>query len=225
MYENLMTLPLFKGISYQRVSEIVGKTKLDFLKYPEGEIFLRAGDPCKSIKFVISGNVRMSITNMQERFRVLQTLSAPAVISPDYLFGRNTLYPGTARAIDTVSIMQIDKADFITLLQSDEIFLFNYLNIVSTNAQKAIDGVIALTSGALEERIAFWVMALTQLGSTDIVLQARQKDLYSLFGVQRTTFTAALDSLRDRGIISYTPNEIRVNSRLELRSVLLKRPD
>lgn len=225
MYENLMTLPLFKGISYQRVSEIVGKTKLDFLKYPEGEIFLRAGDPCKSIKFVISGNVRMSITNMQERFRVLQTLSAPAVISPDYLFGRNTLYPGTARAIDTVSIMQIDKADFITLLQSDEIFLFNYLNIVSTNAQKAIDGVIALTSGALEERIAFWVMALTQLGSTDIVLQARQKDLYSLFGVQRTTFTAALDSLRDRGIISYTTNEIRVNSRLELRSVLLKRPD
>ena len=33
MYENLMTLPLFKGVSYNRVSEIVGKTRLGFLKY------------------------------------------------------------------------------------------------------------------------------------------------------------------------------------------------
>lgn len=225
MYENLMTLPLFKGVSYNRVSEIVGKTRLGFLKYLPGDPLVRVGEPCKGIKFIITGSVRLTIHNVSDRFRVMQTLNAPSVISPDFLFGRDTLYPADGVAIDTVSVMQIAKSDFISLLHEDEIILFNYLNILSTNAQKAINGVIALTSGSLEERIAFWIIALTQMDATDIVLQARQRDLYALFGVQRTSFMAALDSLRDRGIITYSTNEINVLSRRELRSVLLNVSD
>ncbi len=225
MYENLMTLPLFKGVSYNRVSEIVGKTRLGFLKYLPGDPLVRVGEPCTGIKFIITGSVRLTIHNVSDRFRVMQTLTAPSVISPDFLFGRDTLYPADGVAIDTVSVMQIAKSDFISLLHEDEIILFNYLNILSTNAQKAINGVMALTSGSLEERIAFWIIALTQMDATDIVLQARQRDLYALFGVQRTSFMAALDSLRDRGIITYSANEINVLSRRELRSVLLNVSD
>ena len=225
MYANLMTLPLFKGVSYNRVSEIVGKTRLGFLKYLPGDPLVRVGEPCTGIKFIITGSVRLTIHNVSDRFRVMQTLNAPSVISPDFLFGRDTLYPADGVAIDTVSVMQIAKSDFISLLHEDEIILFNYLNILSTNAQKAINGVMALTSGSLEERIAFWIIALTQMDATDIVLQARQRDLYALFGVQRTSFMAALDSLRDRGIITYSTNEINVLSRRELRSVLLNVSD
>ncbi|MBD5323167.1 MAG: Crp/Fnr family transcriptional regulator [Duncaniella sp.] len=225
MYENLMTLPLFKGISYARLSEIVGNTRLAFLKYLPGEPMITAGEPCTHIKFIISGNVRMTIRNESDRVRVSQTLTAPAVISPDFLFGRNTIYPASATAIDTVSVMQIEKNDLIVLLQSDEIFLYNYLNILSTNAQKAVDGVLAITSGSLEERIAFWIIALTQMDSDNIVLTAKQRDLYSLFGVQRSSFIAALDSLHERGILDYSPNEIRVRSRRALRSILLRQPD
>lgn len=225
MYENLMTLPLFRGISYTRLSEIVGSTRLAFLKYLPDETMLTAGEPCTHIKFVISGHVRLSISNDNGRIKISQTLAAPAVLSPDFLYGRNTQYPASAMSIDTVSLMQIEKKDFIPLLQSDEIFLYNYLNILSTNAQKAVDGVLALSQGSLEERIAFWIIALTQMDSDDIVLTARQRDLYSLFGAQRTSFIAALDALHSRGILSYTSTEIRVSSRRALRSVLLKTPE
>ena len=225
MYENLMTLPLFKGISYSRLSEIVGNTRLAFLKYLPGEPMIKAGDPCSHIKFIISGHVRLTITNESDRVKVSQTLTSPAVISPDFLFGRNTQYPASATAIDTVSVMQIETKAFIPLLQCDDVFLFNYLNILSTNAQKAVDGVLALTSGSLEERIAFWIIALTQMDSDDITLCAKQRDLYSLFGVQRSSFIAALDGMKARGILDYTSTEIRVRSRRALRSVLLKTPD
>lgn len=225
MYENLMTLPLFKGISYSRLSEIVGNTRLAFLKYLPDETIFDAGQLCSHIKFVISGHVRMTIRNDSDRVRVSQTLSAPAVLSPDFLFGRNTQYPSSAIALDTVSIMQIDKKDLIPVLQSDEVFLYNYLNILSTNAQKAVDGMLAVTSGSLEERIAFWIIALTQMDADDVTLTAKQRDLYSIFGVQRTSFIAALESMRAQGILDYTPTEIRVHSRRALRSVLLKSPD
>ena len=60
------------------------------------------------------------------------------------------------------------------------------------NAQKSVDGILALSSGNLEERIAFWIIALTQSSGSDIKISCRQRDLYSLFGVQRTSFFATL---------------------------------
>ena len=225
MYENLMQLPLFNGMSYNRISEIVGNTKLAFLKYLNNELIVSAGDPCTHLMFVIGGKVKLTIRNSNDRFRVTQVLTAPSVISPDFLFGRNTLYPATVTAVDTVSLLQIAKNDFISIVQSDEVCLYNYLNFISTNAQKAVDGVIALTSGSLEERIAFWIIALTQRDATEITLSCRQRDLYTLFGVQRSSFIATLDNLKEKGLIEYSPSEIRVVSRRQLRSILLKAPD
>ncbi|WP_289629343.1 helix-turn-helix domain-containing protein, partial [uncultured Muribaculum sp.] len=64
------------------------------------------------------------------------------------------------------------------------------------------------------------IISLTQRGGTDIALTCRQRDLYSLFGVQRTSFLATLESMRNRGIIEYNNNEIRINSRDSLLDIL-----
>lgn len=225
MYESLMTLPLFKGISYKRVSEMVGNTRLAFFKYLAGQEIFSAGAKCDRIKFVFAGSVRLTMTSSSERVTISQTLKAPAIIQPDYLFGRNTHYPVSAVAVDTVSIIEIDKASLLNLLREDEIILFNYLNILSTDAQKSTDGMMAVISGSIEERIAFWIISMTQMGSEDIVLKARARDLYTVFGVARSSFMAALDRMVAMGIIEYTANEIKVLSRKGLRDVLLNHPE
>ncbi|MDE6813140.1 MAG: helix-turn-helix domain-containing protein, partial [Duncaniella sp.] len=80
-------------------------------------------------------------------------------------------------------------------------------------------------SGSLEERIAFWIIALTQRDGKDITFSCRQRDLYTLFGVQRSSFINTLEGMKARGLIDYSTTEIRVLSRNDLRSVLLKTPD
>ncbi len=220
MYEILMRLPLFNGVSHERISEIVEMAKFHFLKYLPGESIVTAGEPCTHIKFIISGKARLHISNSDGRFRVSQSLEAPDVIAPEFLFGKATLYPCSAEAILPTGILQISKSDYMRILNTDQIFLFNFLNILSMNAQKSIDGVLSLTSGSLEERIAFWITALTQRSGTDIVLSCKQRDLYSLFGVQRTSFIATLDAMKQRGIIDYDQNEIRILSRRALTDLL-----
>lgn len=220
MYEILKGLPLFHGATTDRISDIVGKAKFHFLKYLAGERIVEVGEPCSHVKFVISGEVRSSISNFTERFRVSQTLVAPAVLAPEFLFGRATNYPCRVEAITDVSILQISKNDYMNILNSDHVFLYNFLNILSMNAQKSVDGVLALSSGDLEERIAFWIIALTQRTGKDIVVSCRQRDLYSLFGVQRTSFISTLESMKQRGVIDYSQNEIKVISRDELSSII-----
>ncbi|MDE6582462.1 MAG: Crp/Fnr family transcriptional regulator [Duncaniella sp.] len=225
MFETLMNLPLFNGVSYNRLSEIVGNTRLSFLKYLQGETLIYPDDPCNSLKFIISGKVKMTVSTHDERFSVTSTLDAPSVLMPEYLFGRSTVYPCRVVAAETVSVMQISKSDFTRLLSTDEVFMFNYLNHISSSAQKSVEGVLALTSGSLEERIAFWIIALTQRDSKDIVLSCRQRDFCAVFGVPRSSLVAALDHLKELGYIEYTPVSIKVRSRREMASLLVHARD
>lgn len=220
MFELLMNLPLFRGVSRSRIAEVVGSAKFHFLKYPKGETVVRAGEECTHLAFVISGSVRSEISNSSKRFSVSQTLKAPSAIAPDFLFGRTTRYPGTAVALTDCSILKISKVDYIRILNADQVFMFNFLNTLSVNAQKALDGILALTSGGLDERIAFWIIALTQPGSEDIELTCKTRDLCNLFSVQRNVFDAACHEMEQRNLIRYSPRKIEIVDRREMLSLL-----
>ncbi len=220
MYQLLMGLPLFSGVTYEKMLEIIGNTKFHFLKFLGGETFIAEGEQCTHIKFIISGKVRVSIANHDRRFTVSQTLTAPDVVAPEYIFGRSTVYPCSVVALEPTGVLQISKADYMKILNSDPIFLINYLNLLSMNAQKAVDGILSIATGSLEERIAFWIVALTQRGGTDITMTCRQRDLYSLFGVQRSSFISTLDDMKARGLIDYSQTEIRVRNRRGLIDIL-----
>lgn len=222
MYDTLMSLPLLSGISSELLHNIVARTKFYFSKFNTGDTIVEAGAPCARIKFIISGAVRTSIANRTGKFRVSQTLKAPDVLAPDFLFGRSTNYPFTARALTSTGIMEIDKSEYITLLMSDQVLLFNLLNLISTNAQKSVDGVLALTSGSLEERIAFWITSLTRSTAHDIVMECNQRDLYTYFGVGRSSFFATLEHMQNSGLITYTPTEIRFHDRTRLVDLITR---
>ncbi len=220
MLEQLMELPLFKGVTHTRMAQIVGEAKFHFLKYPAGEIVLAAGDKCDHVTFILSGSVRSVIVNHNGRFSVGQTLTAPNVISPNFLFGKVTTYPYTVTAIDSVSVLKISKSDYINILNNDHVFLFNYLNVLSMNAQKGIEGILSLTTAAVDQRIAFWISALTQTGGTDIKLVCRRRDLCSLFSMQRSAFDAALAEMAQKGLITYDNKELNVVDRKNLLALL-----
>lgn len=221
IYDTLMLLPLLKGVSSERLEQIVASIPLHFLKYPEGDRLIHAGAQSTHLHFIINGSVRMSMSNPSGRFRVAQTLKGPDVIAAEYLFGRTTNFPCDVVALEPTGILQISKADYITMLRSDDVILFNYLNMLAAGAQSRIEGVLSLTDGHLEERIAYWIVALTQRSGKDIVLSCRQRDLYSFLGVQRSVLNATLQNMADRGIITFNAAEIRATSRDALVKLLL----
>lgn len=220
MYARLQNLPLFKGVSRAKLSEMVGKNRFHFLKYTPGETIVQAGEPCSHIISVVSGTVKSTIQTLDRKFTVSELLDSPGVIAPDYFFGRKTRYPATVVAQTTVGLLQLDKNDYLSIINADTVSLFNFLNLLSLNSQLAVDGVLALSSGDLPKRIAYWIIALTDHDAREIVMECRHRDLYTVFGVQRQSLIAALDNLRQRGIIDYQPNRIMVSERRKLLDVL-----
>lgn len=220
MYEKLMELPLFQGVSRDKLSELIEKTPFHFVKYTRGEQIVSVNDVCSHIRFIISGDVHIDIASANMKVVVSETLSGPEVIGPDYLFGRNTFYPFNATALTDCGILQIVKSDFINILMSDKVFLFNMLNMLSRNSQKGTFGILALSSGSIAERLAFIITSLTQRGSKDIKLAYKQKDLCSILGVQRSSLINALEHLQDNEIIEYSLSEIKVHDREAFLKIL-----
>ena len=178
MYDVLLQLPIFQGVSRNKISELIEKMKFHFLKYPDGEKIVTSGEECNHLKFLISGEIRSELITQNEKMRITELIQAPNVIAPDHLFGRDTYFPANLYAVGTVGIMQIEKASVIQMLQEEPIFLINLLNILSRRSQKALESFTALSSNDLKERLAFWVLSLTQQKSVDIRIICKQKDLY-----------------------------------------------
>lgn len=221
MFETLMDLPLFRGISREKMSEIVGMAKFNFLKYLPDAVFINSGDPVDGLLFMLSGSARLTLENADQRFKIAQTVTAPHVLWPQFLFGRSTQYPGTAVAIEPSNMLQVSKADYLKILTRDQVFMLNNLNFLSANAQNSIDTLLAMTSGTVQQRLALWVANLSQPDATDITLICRQRDLYSVFGIQRSSYIAAMDDLVEQGILSYTANDISILDRRALVQVLV----
>lgn len=220
MFETLIDLPLFKGVSRERMSQAVGSHKFHFLKYTPGQTIFHAGDTCVNLAFIISGSVRVRMENPDHRFMVEQTLSAPEVIAPEFLFGRVTRYPADVHSIDTVSLLLVSKADYLHMLATDSVFMLNYLNLLAMNAQKAVEGIMAVSTGDLPERIAFWISTLSRPQATDIELRCSRRDLVSLFGVPRASLKQALEQMKTSGLIDYTAESIKVLDRRGILALL-----
>ena len=210
MYQQLMQLPLFQGVSTDVITALVEKLPFHFLKFRNGEQIFAAGDQCSHIRFIVSGRVRVETPCDHLRVSLLQTLETPHVLAAEYLFGRETTYPYSAFADGPCGILQLRKSDYIKMLAFDKVFLFNILNYLSSGSQRNTASILAIKDGSVVERLAMIVDALTVTGATDVAVRFKQKDLCVLLGTQRTTLIASLDKLADEDIVDYTSKELRV---------------
>lgn len=222
IYHTLMQLPLFQGVSRNKLSELIEKTRFHFLKYEDGEKIISRSTPCTHLKFLLTGSIRCEMSTYDGKVKLSQTLHAPDIIAPDHLFGRSTHYPGNYYAEGQVGLMQIDKSTFMTFMQEEPIFLINLLNILSRRSQKNKETLLSMSSGDLRERLAYWILNLTSRNATDIRINARQRDLYGYFGVQRTALLNTLAEMKQDKIIDYTINEVTILDRAVLRDMLLE---
>ena len=77
MYDNLLLLPLFQGLSKNNLTTIIEKVKFHFHTYEEGETIIRQGDDCRQLCFLMNGEVTAQITDPTHGFSITEVLEAP----------------------------------------------------------------------------------------------------------------------------------------------------
>lgn len=123
MYEKIVELPLFKGLSRDEVNDFVGRTALSFSRHAAGETIAAAGQPVTSVKCLLSGSVSLSGLSGTS-----VTVGAGSILGLDRLYGLDTTYGCEITALEPVALMEFSKSALLEALQSNQLILINMLN-------------------------------------------------------------------------------------------------
>jgi len=217
MYDLLLQLPIFQGLSYDQLTGIVEKIPFSFNRYAPGETIHAQGDLCDGVLFVLSGTVRQITPTFGERVKIVQDFAGPHTLSFYYLFGAETHSNSELVAVDQVGMMHVEKAFFLKMLQQNTLMLVNVMNMLSTHAQKQH---VAMEFTGLEDptlRLASWLLAFTDRKAARITIEAQEESWQSLLRVDAPSFWRCVAVLEGRDCVEMEKGVLKLTDRYALR--------
>ena len=208
MYDTLLSLPLFQGMSQTDFNSLLQKIRLDFIRYEDGDVIIEKGNRCGSLAFLINGTVESSRSGMDGNFTFSELIEAPFLIEPYSMFGRAGSYQRTYTAIGSCSFLMVDKQYIYTELGKYNICRMNLLNILSGRVQQLDSHIWSLEGMSLRERIIRFIKGLSDIQSGQKRLAIKMNDLAMLMDATRLNVSRELNALEKDGLISLRRKEI-----------------
>ena len=217
MYDVLLQLPVFQGLSYVQLNEILEKIPFSFSQHAPEEVIHERGSLSDKVIFVLNGTVRQITPTFGDRIRIVQDFTGPHTLSFYYLFGAETRSISQLEAVTQVGLMQVDKMKFVQMLQQNEISMVNVMNMLSTHAQKQH---VAMEFTGLADpmlRLASWLLAFTDRKSTRTTVEASEEAWQSLLRVDNASFWRCVSMLEGRECLEMEKGVLKLTDRYALR--------
>lgn len=201
MFNTLLRLPLFQGLSQEDFTNILGRVKLHFIKYQAGDHIAESNTSCTKLIFLLKGEVDAQTTPENQQFTYIETIKTPYLIEPEALFGMNPHFKSTYVAKTEVSVMTVDKMLVLKELLKYDVFRLNYVNSVSNRAQSIYSRLWQPpTSGTRKKVIHFMLVYAEKLeGEKTIII--KMEDLAEILDDTRLNVSKVLNELQDQGLI------------------------
>ncbi|MCH5239529.1 MAG: Crp/Fnr family transcriptional regulator [Muribaculaceae bacterium] len=188
MYETILELPLFKGIGEEQLSYMLEKTGFDFLKFNDRESIYLAGEKVKGIDFILDGKVinRYAIKNSD--INVLEIMGKGSILGANNLYGMITHYLADSLSIGKVSVMRVDKAQYMSILQIHPIFILNFVNYLSAAAQRNAEILIEREVSGISRDLKILGLSLTSRMAERIMIEGSDESFAEYCGVSLPHF-------------------------------------
>lgn len=136
MFDTLLELPLFQGLSREDLTRILESTRLAFDTLSQGATVVRQDEICTGLTFVIRGDVISTTAAADRSWSIEETLTAPILQGLDVLYGTRRTHSRTLTAAGTVNTLTMDKQTFGALTRYYEVFRLNVLNLLTTHISR-----------------------------------------------------------------------------------------
>lgn len=210
MYDILLSLPLFQGMTTADFNSLLQKIRLDFVKYAPQETIISEGDRCRNLAFLLNGTILSSREGAGGRYLFCESIEAPQLIEPYSMFGRAGTYLRTYTAQSECSLLLINKQYIYTEFGKYNICRMNLLNILSGRVQQYDQHIWKLDGMTLRERIIRFISGLSDYRTGQKQLQIKMNDLAVLMDATRLNVSKELNTMEAEGLISLRRKEILV---------------
>lgn len=206
----LLELPLFLGMSEAELSSYREEGLFSVGTLTRGTEIACRGDKVESLLVLTDGTVRCSTVADDGSYRMDELLHAPLLLQPECLFGMRQRYTTTYVATTACNIVAIRKMDVVTMMNRSIVFRINFLNAITTTAQRINAQTWHQQSADIPQRIIRFIKDRTQYPAGHKRLYINMVDLARELGCSRLEVSEALHLLEDRELIIMHRSSIEI---------------
>jgi len=211
LFEKLLLLPLFQGLSHSELDAIVAGTKFAFAKTEAHHYALHAGQVCDALWFLIRGSM-VAVTRANDgSYSIEETLEAPWLIEPERLFGMRQHFNSSYKATDeNAHFLSLSKNEVMRLQDEHLIFRLNFLNILSTQAQRLRQQRLRQRPSTLREAIIGFIASRCLYPAGEKTINIKMQTLANELNEQRLHVSEALHALEEDRLLTLHRGRIHI---------------
>ena len=216
MYESLLCLPFFQGMSKDDITEILGKVTLEFKRHGDGDVIFRHGEPCDKFIIITQGKATSTAFAPDKSYTLTEELTAPIAIEPHSTFGNNTNFKRDYIAKDECTILYVDKQHLFGALKKHDIFTINLLNQVCRRAQQKEHEVWNYNQTSIAGKRARFIAMRCDSTKGEKHIAIKMERLATLLGETRLNISKSLNEMQEAGYLTLHRGGIAVHNLNEM---------
>ena len=212
MYENLLSLPYFQGMSKDDITTMLDKVVFEFIKYNGGETICHRGDDCNEFLILTQGTLQAVSEAPDKSYKITEEITAPFAIEPYSLFGYNTRYSREYIAKETCTILSIKKTFLFSEIIKQKIFIINFMNLISHNSEKLRDIIWNKTPENIAGRIVKFISLRCEQQQGLKIISIKMERLAEILCETRLNVSKSLNEMQNAGLLELHRKEIIIHS-------------
>lgn len=128
---DIFDFPLFKGCNRPLLQALLDSTDSRLTQYAPGHLLALQDSPCRSLLLLCSGSLTACMTNAEGKELKIETLKAPEVLAPAFVYGSENRFPVTLKAETACTVWSLSRERFLDIMEQDAAVLRNFLRLIS----------------------------------------------------------------------------------------------
>ncbi len=201
MYERLLQMPIFVGLTIHELSDVLSHVKLDFINYKAGDNIVQQNDPCRNMLFIINGHITSTFRHPTASFMVTESLERTTMIEPYNLFGMEKKFSRDYNFDTNGTTLSIDRTVLLKHMMTNPIVNINLLNLISNRYHSTLRLMNEHPDDSVSDKIKrfFKQYCIEQRGRKE--LKIKMTDIASCIHETRLNVSKALNEMQRQALI------------------------
>lgn len=199
----LLKMPPFQGITEEQLLPLILAPEHACRLYKSSDFIAMQGEAYRSLFILCSGSVRTQMVNAEGKQLTIETLKAPELLAPAFVFSSENRFPVNIEAKEDCEILIVNKNAFLEFLHQYPLVMHNFLQLLSDRTLFLSKKLNAFALQSLKSRI------LNYLRMHGSILN--QQEVAQILGVARPSLARALSELSTEGCILMEGKDIRID--------------
>lgn len=209
----LKTFPLFHGLGDDTLG-VVARVAV-MRRFPRGQAVVRAGDRTDYVYFVLTGSLKVVVSDEDGREVILSMLAQGELFGEMGMFGEQPRSASVV-AVAAADLVMISKQEFRQLMQDNFEIAWRIMCNLSERLRNADRKIESLALMDVYGRVAGLLIEMAENvdGESVVVRKISKQDIAKMIGASREMVSRVMKDLVQQGLIEETPKGIILRERL-----------